>query len=188
MVKGSIPKMPDGMQLLRDNDFSLDTIGSSVGSNWTITSGSVASVIEAVTDSTGTTKNSQVMKLTGAGSSSYWKGTSKLIPVSPGDTLAAHVALSIGTATGSFTTNVQFTYYDKDGASIGSSTSYQYDMSTSFQDTSIPGYTAYGGSRYLASTPGVRVAPSGAAYFTLSATISSFSGEVRISKINAYKL
>lgn len=188
MVKGSIPKMPDGLQLLRDNDFSVDVIGSSVGSNWTITSGSVANVVEAITDTTGTTTNSQVMKLTGSGSSSYWKGTSKLIPTSPGDTLAGHVALSIGSATGSFTTNVQFTYYDKDGVSIGSSTAYQYDMSTSFQDTSIPGYTTNGGLRYLASTPGVRVVPSGAAYFTLSATISNFSGEVRVSKINAYKL
>ncbi|HHU0805768.1 TPA: right-handed parallel beta-helix repeat-containing protein [Klebsiella pneumoniae] len=175
----------------RSNDFSGETVGSTITSKIAYTTTHVQPVqdiasswgsgMSASVVADGSTK---VLQMVSADNTNFGYIQPKTaIPVSPGRAYSAYFSIQKLLAAGGINWSVSYLWYDKDGNLLSNDSALSGQFSSVYNDTTLPGYStdaAENGNRKLSTTMCVRIAPPGAAYCRPYFSVSSFTGTINI--------
>ncbi|HFQ9236074.1 TPA: right-handed parallel beta-helix repeat-containing protein [Escherichia coli] len=175
----------------RSNDFSGETVGSTITSKIAYTTTHVQPVqdiasswgsgMSASVVADGSTK---VLQMVSADNTNFGYIQPKTaIPVSPGRAYSAYFSIQKLLAAGGINWSVSYLWYDKDGNLLSNDSALSGQFSSVYNDTTLPGYSTdatENGNRKLSTTMCVRIAPPGAAYCRPYFSVSSFTGTINI--------
>ncbi|HDT6539812.1 TPA: right-handed parallel beta-helix repeat-containing protein, partial [Klebsiella variicola] len=175
----------------RSNDFSGETLGSTITSKIAYTTTHVQPVqdiasswgsgMSASVVADGSTKGLQMVSADNTNFGYIQPKTA--IPVSPGRAYSAYFSVQKLLATGGVNWSVSYLWYDKDGNLLSNDSALSGQFSSVYNDTTLPGYSTdatANGNRKLSTTMCVRIAPPGAAYCRPYFSVSSFTGAINI--------
>lgn len=190
-VKDAFFQCPSPAHILNVGyDFSLETVGTAITNTSAVLAkfkvSSIGGMTGSVTARSDGKGNQISFNATVAGSYVTLISTD-FLPTLPGERLCVYGSIQALDSVGNKMITPFVYWYDKDGNAISNKQGNAVNMSQIFSNTSLPN-NADGGNRYIASTMSPFRAPAGAAFCKVALTLSSFTGNVNLSRIVIFRL